>query len=61
MFVEQGLQERFRSPKACAFELADCAGEINQTALGSKIEQAKGTGDAKALLFGGSYALAVID
>jgi hypothetical protein len=38
MFVEQSLQERFRPPKACAFQLADCIGEINQAAAGSKIE-----------------------
>ena len=34
MFVEQSLQERFRPPKACAFQLADCIGEINQAAAG---------------------------
>ena len=54
MFVEQGLQERFRPPKARALQLADCTGEINQAALGSKIEQAERTGDAKPLLFGGA-------
>jgi len=61
MFVEQGLQERFRSPKACSFQCADCTGEINQTAIGGKIEQAERTGDAKPLLFGGAYAPAVVD
>jgi hypothetical protein len=61
MFVDQGLQERLRSPKACAFQLADCAVEINQAALSSKVEQAERTGDSKPLLFGDAYAPAVVD
>jgi len=61
MFVEQGLQERLRPAKACAFQLADCSGEINQAALGSKSEEAQRTGDSKPLLFSGAYAPAVVD
>jgi len=33
----------------------------HQAALGGKIEQAEGTGDAKPLLFGGAYAPALVD
>jgi hypothetical protein len=61
MFVQQGPRQRFRPPKAGALQLADCSGEINQAALGGKIEEARRTGDAKPLLFGGAYAPAVID
>jgi len=61
MLVEQSLQERFRSPKACAFQVAYCIGEVNQAAPGSKIEKAERTGDAKPLLFSGAYAPAVVD
>jgi len=61
MFVEQGLQERFRSPKAGALQLSDRTREINQAALGSKIEQPERTGDAKPLLSCGAYARPVVD
>jgi hypothetical protein len=61
MFFEQGLQERFRPPKACAFQRADCTGEINKAALAGKIEQAERTGNSKTLLFCGAFSPAVVD